>query len=120
MQRDMDLIRSILLEAERSEHGFIFKNPVISGYTEERVGYHVHLMKQAGLVDAIDLDHDEAPSPNALLSSLTWKGHEFIESARSPTVWNQARELMHRAGGGSFKIWQSVLTDIVKSSLGVG
>jgi len=120
MKRDMDLIRLILLAAESHEHGFLYDNPPIEGYSAEEIGYHVYLMNQAGLVEAMVENFDQAPSPGALLMCLTWDGHEFLDTARSPTKWEEAKELLHRAGGGSFTIWQNVLTQIIKNGLGVG
>ncbi len=120
MQRDMDLIRLILLAAESHPHGFGPSDMVIEGFTEEQIGYHIYLLGQSGLVKATDRTHLGSKSPEASIESLTWEGHEFLASAKSPDVWSQAQKIMHKAGDGSFQVWQSVLTDIVKQGLGLG
>lgn len=120
MQRDMDLVRAILLAVERHPQGFAPQELAIEGYTPEQIGYHATILKEAGLVDAIDSTSSDDTGPMAVVTRLTWKGHEFIAAARSPQIWAQAKDLMHKAGGGSFVIWQSVLTELVKRGLGVG
>ncbi len=119
MQRDMDLVRQILLELEKAEHGFVFDNPEIEGYSSEVIAYHVYLMHEAGLVRAVDITTADSASPEYEAAGLTWSGHEFIEASRQPALWAQAKEIIAKAGGGSFALWQSVLTDIVKKSLGL-
>ncbi|NYF22189.1 hypothetical protein HDC36_003665 [Xanthomonas sp. JAI131] len=120
MQRDMDLVRQILLAAESKPHGFGRTELAIDGYTDEQIGYHVYLLGQAGLVESIDRTNISRKSPYASIKTVTWIGHEFLASARSPKAWSQAKDLMHKAGGGSFQVWQSVLTQLVKQSLGLG
>jgi len=91
MKRDFDLIRSILLAMEAHEHGFFDRIPVIEGYTDEQVGYHVYLMEQAGLLTATALTAAQLRSPCATPRSLTWDGHEFLGSMKDDTLWNKAK-----------------------------
>lgn len=120
MQRDMDLVREILLAAEASPHGFGPSSIAIDGHSDEEIGYHIYLLGQAGLVEATDRTNLSHKSPYATIKTITWTGHEFLASARSPGTWAQAKEVMRRAGDGSFQVWQSVLTDLVKQGLGLG
>lgn len=120
MKRDMDLVRQILLTVENHDQGYAPESLLIDGYTEEQIGYHCYLLVQAGLAEGVVNTPLEAPSPSAILLNLTWQGHEFAASAQSPTIWSQAKDVMHKVGDGSFQVWQGVLTDVVKSSLGVG
>lgn len=119
MKRDMDLVRKILLSMEDSEHGYIDGNPIFEGYTEEQVSYHVYLMAQAGLIHAADISSMSSESPEALATALTWNGHEFLEASRKPEIWSQAKELIAKSGGASFEIWKAVLTELIKSNLGL-
>ena len=120
MKRNMDLIRKILLKAEEHPDGFMPHNFVIEGFDENTMGYHIYLMGQAGLVDVLDRNLDMARSPSAILLNLTWQGHEFLENSRNPNIWEQAKSVIGKAGEGSFAVWQSVLTDLVKRSIGFG
>lgn len=119
MRRDMDLVREILLAVESYPHGYAPQTLSIEGYTQEQIGYHAYLLLQAGLVEGLNRNLDQAPSPSAIIINLTWSGHEFLSSSRSPTVWMQAKQVMAKVGDGSFGVWQSVLTELVKHSLGI-
>ena len=91
MKRDLDLIRSILLAMEVHEHGYYDRTPVIDGYTDEQVGYHVYLMEQAGLITATAITAAQLRSPSAIPRSLTAFGHDFLDSMKDETVWNKAK-----------------------------
>jgi len=51
MKRDLELVKQILLRVEEREH--VEQNFSIPGYDDKVVAYHVAIMEQAGLVDAI-------------------------------------------------------------------
>lgn len=55
MKRDMHLARAILLWAEAQPRARLNSNPDLPGYSQDEIAYHVHLLQQAGLVDACDI-----------------------------------------------------------------
>jgi len=121
MKRDMDLVRQILLSATAHEHGYADENPKVSGFTEDQIGHHIYLMQQAGLVEASDSSALDSSSPTALLLCVTWKGHDFIEAARSNNVWTSAKEKAKSVGGSmSFDLLKELLVATAKSQLGLG
>lgn len=119
VHRNMDLVRAILQVVESHKHGFAPRKLNVEGYTEEQIGYHSYMLMQAGLVEGLKRNLDQAPSPSAIILNLTWAGHEFLSSSRSPSIWAQAKQVIAKAGDGSFGIWQAVLTDLVKGNLGL-
>lgn len=94
MRRDLDLVRSILLEMEKSPTGYCFKNPEIEGFTEEEIGYHAHLMGQAGLIDAIQTSTMSDESPQALAHAMTWSGHDFLAAVRKQSTWDSVKGIV--------------------------
>jgi len=62
----------------------------IDGRSDEDIYYHVGLMHQNGLIQAFDVSsHDgDAWIPVEIL----WDGHEFLDAARSDTVWKKAKD----------------------------
>lgn len=119
MKRDMDLVRAILIAMEDHEKGFAPDSLGIPDYSEEQIGYHIHLMGQAGLLDVSDASSLDGDSPSAIAHSITWNGHEFLANAREEKNWLQAKKLMKGAGEASFHIWQSVLTHLVMKNVGL-
>src|SRR5688500_9150721 len=99
MKRDMELVRRIVLTLEDHEHGYAPSDLFLPGYSQEQIGYHVLLMAEGDLLIGTELSAQGDPSPRALATRLTWKGHEFADAARNDTIWSQAKALMTKAGG---------------------
>lgn len=119
MKRDMDLIRTILLALEQHPGGFAPGEIALENATPEAIGYHVHLLGQAGLVKIVDVTVLADASPQAKALSLTWQGHEFLDDCRNLDRWQRAKQLLGRVGTASLPIWQRVLADLVRQSLGL-
>ncbi len=119
MKRDMDLVRKIVLAIEEQPHGHSeeFK---LEGYTGEQIGYHLHLMLEADLINGSDITGLSDLSPQAMVSSLTWKGHEFADAARNETFWNNARKaVQEKAGSVGIGVLIEYLQSLARSALGI-
>ena len=55
MKRDMELVRQILLAIEAHKDMKQKIKPEIEGYSEEQIMYHVKILADAGLIEAIDV-----------------------------------------------------------------
>ncbi len=120
MKRDMGLIRKIALAIEDSPSGYSPDDLAIDGFTEEQVGYHAHLMIQAGLATGSDVTTMGSDSPEAMLTSLTWAGHEFVEMARDETRWKKAMGIVEEKGGSvTLSVLTQVLAELMKRAFGL-
>ena|SRR5271155_4669071 len=121
MQRDMALIRSILLRLADYEHGFLTNAPLhFDGISDERIGFHVHLLGQAGLLKTVDVTNLASPSPSALPVFITWDGYEFLDTASDPSVWNKALgQIGPAVKSVSFSLLKLVLEHFAKQQLGI-
>jgi hypothetical protein len=119
MQRDMDLIRLMLLTIEAEDHGFAPHPIKIPNYTKEQIGYHAVLLGEAGLADVRDVTSMGSGSPEAMIIRLTWAGHEFLDSARQNKVWNLTKDAIGEIGGASLDIWIALLSANIKRMLGI-
>lgn len=116
MKRDMDLIRDILFWMEEHDSGF----PKIPGKSEQEIGYHCHLLGDAGLIRATDATYMADTLPRAIPISLTSRGHDFIDSARSKTVWATVKDkVLTTTGGVSIAIMTELLKEEAKRRLGL-
>jgi len=92
MERNMDLIREMLLRVaadpklDGSKH-FVFTKDNLEGYSQEELNYHVDLLFEAGFVAG-----SPDSNPNPMISKLTWKGHEFVDTIRDSGIWNSVKE----------------------------
>jgi len=119
MKRDMDLVRKILFAVEKHPSGFAPNKLEIPGHTEEEIAYHAYIMKEAGLVGAIETTPWGSSSPQAQIARLTWQGHEFLDAARQDRIWQKAKLIVKKVGGATIQIWMAVLRDLVKQKLGL-
>ena len=116
MKRDMDLIRDILFWMEEHEADF----PKIPEKSEREIGYHCYLLADAGLIEAAKSTPFEETIPQAIPISLTSRGHDFIDSARSKTVWSTVKsKVATTTGGVSIAIMTELLKEEVKRRLGL-
>lgn len=118
MQRNMDLVRNILLEAEKVSNPDDWFLPKIDGHSKEEIYYHVMILGQAGYLDTIDLSSSDGFEWQ--IKNLTWKGHEFLDSARDQNVWTKAKSNFGaKFSSVSFSILQNLLTEVFKTELGL-
>ncbi len=117
MQRNMDLVRTILLKVEKNPSGTASKDLGIHSFSEQEIGYHAHIMKQEGLIEADDSPSTTHQGPSPILRSLTWKGHEFLDLARDQLRWNRAKATIEKIGGAPISVWSKLLSDLMLQSV---
>lgn len=111
MKRDMDLVREILLAVEGGTLSFGDESePDRFGHPRTVVLEHLHLMKQAGLVEVMG----ELLSGEVDLRGLTWDGHDFLDTVRDPEVWKRTKEGASKMGGWTFGLIKDLATAYLK------
>jgi hypothetical protein len=119
MQRNMDLVRTILMRIEDSPSGWAAHPFGIAGFVPEQVEYHAHIMIEDRLIEAVDAtDMRRMGLKPELRAALTWKGHEFLDLARDQKRWNQAKAIIHKVGSAPLSVWMKVLNDLLLKDLG--
>ena len=90
MKRDLDLIRTILLEIEKKPDGSTYFNVKPPTGVEMRVFMaHLELLIDAGFIKGIV---GEYALHKYEINRLTWDGHEFLDAARDNSVWEKAKK----------------------------
>ena len=116
----MNLVRQLVLVIEADQSGFAPKNLVVDGYSNEEIGYHLFIMLEAELIRGADVTVHGAKSPEAIVTSLTWAGHEFADAARDEDLWAKAMKLTkEKAGGVTLDLLMKLLTSLASSALGL-
>ena len=116
VKRDMDLVRDILLQVEQS--GDVSKLEIEVDDIDKTVfGYHQHIIIDAGLAEGVDQTNLGHTNPQARITSPTWKGHEFLDAARDPSTWENAKDRAGKVGGVSLQVMTSILTELVRGEL---
>jgi Hypothetical protein (DUF2513) len=119
MKRDMDLARKILEQVEEKDDGEHQITLEIPEYPTNQVHYNVKLLKQHGLLEAIDCSTFEGA--HWMPVSLTWEGHEFLDAIRNDTVWQKVKEAVKEQGGSiTFEALKLLALKLAASAFGVG
>ena len=119
MKRDLNLIRSVLLIVEEAETPMDTKAIVVDGHTEDEIEYHINLLMEAGYLTGIAV-HSYGDLYHWLSTRLTWEGHEFLDAARSDTVWAKTTStISQQVGSTSLEIVKAVLVSVTKSMMGL-
>ena len=114
MKRDMELIRLLLLEVEEED------TPDLSQYPEQQQLYHMILLIEAELVKGEVIDGEDGSACSAHATRLTWRGHEFLDAARNPSVWKQVSDKLKSAGASlPLPIIQEMLISVLKKQVGL-
>lgn len=121
MQRDMDLIRELLLSIETTDE--IPKCHQSSEDEARRLNFHLLLLREAKLVAGFEIEQINADCCAVVPKSrprLTWAGHEFLDAARSDTIWRSVKSRLGGvAGTVSFAVLTQILIDAAKEQLGM-
>lgn len=116
MRRNPDLIRQIALATEALKPSESLDK--LEGVDPFEYAAHVELMKDAGLVEAIIVKGFGGVAAHAIVNRLTWAGCDFLDAARSETIWKKAKEsVIAPTASWTFDILKEWLKAEIKNGL---
>lgn len=115
MKRNMDLIRNLLLKLEEMPYEYGGVDINIEGSTDNEITYHVLLLHEAGLIDAIDVSRGSIIQYKP--RRLTWEGHEFLEAVRDDARWRKVKNAMKKIGGFVYAIAKPMAIEFMKGQI---
>jgi hypothetical protein len=122
MKRDMDLIRQLLKIVEERTVPNTLEGSSLSldGYTLNQIFAHLAMLEDAGFIEGQSVDALSEGTIEYYVHRLTWRGHEFLEAARSDTIWQKAKVKVAAAGGSvSIAVMSELLGALGKEALGL-
>ncbi|HZL25098.1 MAG TPA: DUF2513 domain-containing protein [Acidobacteriaceae bacterium] len=76
---------------------------------------------QGETLEVVDVTTHGNGSPSAIPISITWHGHQFLDAARSDSMWKKAGSLITKTGVSmSFDVLKPLLTKLTMDQLGLG
>lgn len=144
MKMNYDCIRDVLLsleeilsveettydlgEGEETYFAFSFtdvnrlvKLDRLKQYNKKDIFYSVAKLNEAGFIEAQPVNGDNMCG--YLISDITYTGHEFLQSIKSDTVWDNVKKISKKVGSISFpiisSIASSVLSKLITNSVGL-
>ena len=119
MKRDLDLVRQLLLQIEGLPAGppaqyrtSEIEDPVLLA--------HFELVIASGLVNGTISRSQNSRGDVISIAGLTWEGHEWIETVRSQSVWNEAKAMLLDNGGAlTYELTKAAASKILRARLDV-
>jgi hypothetical protein len=121
MQREMDLIRELLLKLEAlpMRPGEIMsitpdaEEIAVPGYNPDQIDYHLSQISKAGLID----EAGARPMIGIGFRCLTPAGHDFLDSIRDPETWAKTKKLAAGAGGFTIDLLRDLANGLIKKQI---
>jgi len=121
MERDMDLVRSILMEIEEAEDS-VWANQLSDSLDadQESIAYHFEIMIEGGLLQG-DVSKNESGSRlGAFVQRMTWEGHEFLDATRTPEIWEEAKQAFaEKSASMTFDVARKLAQKYTEQKLGL-
>ena len=120
MQRDMDLIRELLLRIEKDVdlqgvmYNFQFENGKlrVDGYDDVEVYKHLVMLLESPFIEG-----QRFGSGEIAIKRLTWPGRDFLDSVRDDGIWAKTKQGALAAGGFSFDLLKDLAKGFIKKQI---
>jgi hypothetical protein len=120
MQRDMDLVRQLMLKLEAlplAQGSIALLNGTdermrVDGYTPDQVDYHLSLLADQGWIEV-----GRRLSHSIGFRKLTPSGHDFVDSVRDPEIWRKTKEGALAVGGITFDLLKDLAKGFIKKQI---
>jgi Hypothetical protein (DUF2513) len=123
MKLNKDCVRDLLLEMEDklTLSGHTFLDEIKNFETYNKYGHDETIYTIKKLIEAEYLKGSYKFASDEMyflaISSITWNGHEFLDSVRSNEVWEATKEKVKGFSSVSISILSEVAKDYLKKKL---
>lgn len=122
MVLDPDCVRDVLLSIESCKFGERLTldslNQKIPKYNEEDLWYTCLKLEEGGYIDLVKVNGLRMPMPGIKeIRSLTYLGHEFLDSIREDTNWKKVKLVAKKAGTFSLNSLGDIAKEIAKAAI---
>ena len=118
MKFDPDIVRQILLDVESISAGTFAHDIKLQGQDPDVVIRHIQILVQEEFIDGRIYLNEFGIASQCTLIDLSYKGHQFLEIARSNTTWNKAKKSLKEKGiGMTINFLQEILVKFATSEI---
>ena len=117
MRLDPNCVRSVLLELEEKPLGIYLPEELeksVESYGIENVEYTVIKLEEAGYIRAGISKTLSSDYEIFGIFDITFTGHEFLNSVRSPSVWERLKDSTLDGGSACLKVIGEIGVEILK------
>lgn len=118
IERDLDLIRAILLKVAADPRldgtrRYVATAADFPSYTDAQIDYHVELLIEAHYLKGNP--HSDRPC----ITRLTNRGHDFVDNIRSETIWSAVKTRLQGLTHAALPVIAGIALAEVKQKLGL-
>jgi|SRR5690625_4074731 len=125
MKLNHDCVRHLLLAIEKHttvskhlNHDEILKLSELEPYDDEIIIYTAQKLNEAGFINGtFDFFMDDMP--HIAISSLTYEGHNFLDTIRDHKVWRKTKETASKLSSVSITVMSEIGVSIARGILGL-
>lgn len=117
MKLNKDCIRQILLATEKNNYVEASLTPStyrnsfnLSEYNEGEIAYCIARLGEGNFLN-VTTHKDSYDRTHYVVNSLTYSGHEFLDTIRDDNIWKETKEVASKVSGVSIPL----ILDIAKS-----
>ena len=124
MRLNADCMRAILLEIEKQPLNSSLRlselKNAISDFESDEVEYAVLKLDEADFINATIAHYDNGYYISSI-DSITYNGHQFLETIRDNKVWSKTKTICGKIGSFAVdvitKVSSEVITNLIKSQI---
>lgn len=115
MKMDYDVIRQILLEIEASPNGKRITEETLAyeNHLSDEIAFHLDLLVDAGFIETLPIRTLSSCYTSHIVKRMTFSGHEYLNSVRSPKVWRETKRRINLVGSATLGVVKDVATDLI-------
>lgn len=98
MQRDMDLIRLILLEIEEKYQNSTIVGLKVDGYEMDNIVNHCKMLYEKNLIESLNVDYADNRIWMFSVGNLTWEGYDYLDKVRDDSMWGKIKRAIKEKG----------------------
>lgn len=122
MELNVDCMRAIMLEIEKQPLNSTLRPKTLKeslpDFESDDIDYAILKLNEAGFINAT-IPHYDNGYCILSIESLTYNGHQFLETIRDNKVWRKTKNICGKIGSFAIdvitKVASGVISDLIKS-----
>ena len=122
MQLNQDCIRDLLLYLETNlsyENSISIDELHLNNYSANDLIYTADKLNEANYIKCIKSPCLYEDVPSLIVTDITYSGHQFLDTIRDQSVWEDTKTKVSKFASISIPILQEIATSLIKSKLGL-
>lgn len=112
VENDLQFTRVSILRLADETDNFLREND-LPKYKSEDLLYTTSKLIEAGYLNGVLSETDQLGIENVYIDSITWEGHNFLDTVRDPKIWKATKKIVSHLESVSITILSKVGTGVL-------